>query len=118
MNIVFWYFQHGDRQIDIRHYVIALSTVHRPSESMKTLKLAFKVSTITSDPADTKIWSLCDNGLHCFQIYGSEESGEVQEEDLAAILEIMLGVKEVELSGLFLSLDNPDTEKITYGKTV
>lgn len=52
----------------------------------------------------------------CFQIYESEESGEVQEDDLAAILEIMLGVKEVELSGLFLSLDNPDTEKITYGK--
>lgn len=50
-------------------------------------------------------------------MYESEENEEVQEEDLAAILEIMLGVKEVELSGLFLSLDNPDTEKITYGKT-
>lgn len=50
-------------------------------------------------------------------MYESEENGEVHEEDLAAILEIMLGVKEVELSGLFLSLDNPDTGKITYGET-
>ncbi|TMS18579.1 Lysophosphatidylcholine acyltransferase 1 [Larimichthys crocea] len=81
--------QHGDGQIDIRHYVIALSTVHRPSESMKTLKLAFKM-------------------------YENKEKGEVIEEDLAAILEIMLGVQEVELSGLFLSLDGPDTNKITY----
>ncbi|KAE8282227.1 Lysophosphatidylcholine acyltransferase 1 [Larimichthys crocea] len=81
--------QHGDGQIDIRHYVIALSTVRRPSESMKTLKLAFKM-------------------------YENKEKGEVIEEDLAAILEIMLGVQEVELSGLFLSLDGPDTNKITY----
>lgn len=50
-------------------------------------------------------------------MYESEEGGEVLEEELAAILEIMLGVEEVELSGLFLSLDRPDTEKITYGKT-
>lgn len=50
------------------------------------------------------------------QIYESEENGEVLEEDLATILEIMLGVKEVELSGLFLSLDGPDTAKITYGE--
>ncbi|CAB1460504.1 unnamed protein product [Pleuronectes platessa] len=79
----------GDGQIDIRHFVIALSTVHQPSKSMETLKLAFKM-------------------------YESEEDGDVQEEDLATILEIMLGVKEVELSGLFLSLDRPDTERITY----
>uniref|UniRef100_A0A3Q3XR49 Phospholipid/glycerol acyltransferase domain-containing protein n=1 Tax=Mola mola TaxID=94237 RepID=A0A3Q3XR49_MOLML len=84
--------QHGDGQIDIRHYIIALSTVHRPSDSMETLKLAFKM-------------------------YESKESGEVEEVNLAAILEIMLGVKEIELSGLFLSLDGPDTGKITYGKT-
>ncbi|XP_053303204.1 lysophosphatidylcholine acyltransferase 1 [Pleuronectes platessa] len=81
--------QRGDGQIDIRHFVIALSTVHQPSKSMETLKLAFKM-------------------------YESEEDGDVQEEDLATILEIMLGVKEVELSGLFLSLDRPDTERITY----
>ncbi len=50
-------------------------------------------------------------------MYESEGSGEVLEEELAAILEIMLGVEEVELSGLFLSLDRPDTGKITYGKS-
>ncbi|XP_074469723.1 lysophosphatidylcholine acyltransferase 1 isoform X1 [Sebastes fasciatus] len=81
--------QHGDGQIDIRLYVIALSTVHRPSKSMETLKLAFKM-------------------------YESEEDGDVLEDDIAAILEIMLGVKKVELQGLFLSLDRPDTGKMTY----
>lgn len=40
--------QNEDERIDVRHYVIALSTVHRPSESMKTLKLAFKVSAFTT----------------------------------------------------------------------
>uniref|UniRef100_A0A7N8YE66 Lysophosphatidylcholine acyltransferase 1 n=1 Tax=Mastacembelus armatus TaxID=205130 RepID=A0A7N8YE66_9TELE len=76
----------GDGQIDIRHYVIALSTIHRPSKSMETLKLAFKM-------------------------YESEVREEILQEDLATILEIMLGVKNMELSGLFL-----DTGKITYGK--
>lgn len=79
--------QRGVGQIDIRHYVIALSTVHRPSKSMETLKLAFKM-------------------------YESE-NGEVLEEELALILEIMLGVKEVQLSRLFQTL-RPDTGKITY----
>lgn len=50
-------------------------------------------------------------------MYENEDNGEVREEDLATILEIMLGVKEVELSGLFLSLDNDDQETMTYGKT-
>ena len=49
-------------------------------------------------------------------MYESEESGEVLEEELASIFEIMLGVEEVELSVLFLSLEDPDKEKITYGK--
>uniref|UniRef100_A0A8D3E350 Lysophosphatidylcholine acyltransferase 1 n=1 Tax=Scophthalmus maximus TaxID=52904 RepID=A0A8D3E350_SCOMX len=79
----------GDGQIDVRHFVIALSTVHRPSRSMETLKLAFKM-------------------------YEAEEDGDVREDDLAAILETMLGLKEVELSGVFLSLDRPDTGTIAY----
>lgn len=49
------------------------------------------------------------------QMYEREESGEIQEAELAAILEIMLGVTEVELSCLFLSLDE-DTEAITHGE--
>ncbi|XP_070702868.1 lysophosphatidylcholine acyltransferase 1 [Pempheris klunzingeri] len=81
--------QDEDGQMDIRHYLIALSTVLRPSKSMETLKLAFKM-------------------------YESEESGDVQEEELTTILEIMLGVKEVELSGVLLALGGPDTGKITY----
>ncbi|KAG8005061.1 Lysophosphatidylcholine acyltransferase 1, partial [Nibea albiflora] len=89
--------QHGDGLIDIRHYVIALSTIHRPSKSMKTLKLASRTCVVV-------------------QMYEDEEKGEVAEEDLAAILEIMLGVQEVELTCVFLSLDDPDTNKITYGK--
>ncbi|XP_013883872.1 lysophosphatidylcholine acyltransferase 1 [Austrofundulus limnaeus] len=81
--------QHEDGQIDIRHYIVALSTVHRPSKSMETLKLAFKM-------------------------YENEDGGEILEEDLAVVLEIMLGVKDVDLSGLFLALGRPDTRKITY----
>ncbi|XP_047461985.1 lysophosphatidylcholine acyltransferase 1 [Mugil cephalus] len=81
--------QNGDGHIDIRHYVIALSTVHRPSKSMDTLKLAFKM-------------------------YEREEDGKILEEELAAILEVMLGVKEVKLSGLFLALEGQDRGKISY----
>ncbi|XP_034561476.1 lysophosphatidylcholine acyltransferase 1 [Notolabrus celidotus] len=83
--------KHGDGLIDMRHYIIALSTIYQPSKSMETLKLAFRM-------------------------YESEENGEVLEEDLASILEIMLGVEDVELSGFFLSLDGTDTGKITYGE--
>ncbi|XP_041663970.1 lysophosphatidylcholine acyltransferase 1 isoform X2 [Cheilinus undulatus] len=79
----------GDGLIDIRHYIIALSTVYRPSKSMETLKLAF-------------------------ELYENDESGEVLEEDLASIFEIMLGVEEVELSGFFLSLNGPDVGRITF----
>ncbi|CAF89448.1 unnamed protein product, partial [Tetraodon nigroviridis] len=82
--------QCADGRIDTRHFVIALSTICQP-KSMKTLRLAFS-------------------------IYEGEEGGEVQENDLDAILEIMLGVKQVELSALFLSLDSTDAETITYGE--
>ncbi|XP_028256306.1 lysophosphatidylcholine acyltransferase 1 [Parambassis ranga] len=81
--------EHGDGLIDIRHYIIALSTVLRPKKSMETLKLAFKM-------------------------YESEEDGTILEKELAVILEIMLGVKEMELSVLFLTLNGPNTGKITY----
>lgn len=51
------------------------------------------------------------------QMYESDENKEVREEDLASILEIMLGVEEVELSGLFAALGRSDTRKTTYGNT-
>uniref|UniRef100_A0A3B4AJE4 EF-hand domain-containing protein n=1 Tax=Periophthalmus magnuspinnatus TaxID=409849 RepID=A0A3B4AJE4_9GOBI len=77
-----------DGLIDYRRYVIALSTVYQPKKTKETLKLAFKM-------------------------YQDEDDGSVTEEDLAAILEIMLGVEKVDLSGLFLSLQE-ETGKITY----
>ncbi|XP_040045140.2 lysophosphatidylcholine acyltransferase 1 [Gasterosteus aculeatus] len=81
--------QRGDGLIDARLYVIALSTAHRPSQSLETLKLAF-------------------------EMYENEETGDVLRRDLAAILEIMLGVKNVELSSLFSSLKGPHRATITY----
>ncbi|TNN41228.1 Lysophosphatidylcholine acyltransferase 1 [Liparis tanakae] len=81
--------QRGDGQIDVRLHVIALSTVHRPLRSMETLRLAFKM-------------------------YEDEENGHVLLEDLASIFEVMLGVRHVDLSGLFLSLGGSDATKITY----
>lgn len=75
-------------QIDFRHYVIALATVCRPSKSIENLKLAFKM-------------------------YENEEEGYVLEDDLATILKIMLGVENLVISELFLSMEN-DTGKTTY----
>lgn len=49
-------------------------------------------------------------------MYENEENGEVKEEDVGSILEIMLGVENIELACVFLCLDNPDAEHMTYGK--
>uniref|UniRef100_A0A8C6NTK4 Lysophosphatidylcholine acyltransferase 1-like n=1 Tax=Nothobranchius furzeri TaxID=105023 RepID=A0A8C6NTK4_NOTFU len=84
--------QSEDGQMDIRHYIVALSTVLRPPKSFETLKLAFEMY--------------------------ENERGEIREEDLAVVMEIMLGVKNVDLSGLFLALGKLDERKITYGKTM
>ncbi|KAL6100170.1 lpcat1 [Pungitius sinensis] len=81
--------QRGDGLMDVRLYVVALSTVRRPSESMETLRLAF-------------------------EMYENEETGDVSQRDLAAIFEIMLGVKKVELSSLFSALEGPRRAAVTY----
>lgn len=107
--------QCADGRIDVRHFVIALSTICQP-KSMETLRLAFSVRTLTTKSGIIQSKVVVIQLSFGLQIYESEEGGEVQENDLAAILEIMLGVKEVELSGLFLSLDNADTETIAYGE--
>ena len=39
-----FFLKHGDGQIDVREYVIALSVVCQPSKAMDTLRLAFGVS--------------------------------------------------------------------------
>uniref|UniRef100_A0A1A8JJG3 Lysophosphatidylcholine acyltransferase 1 n=1 Tax=Nothobranchius kuhntae TaxID=321403 RepID=A0A1A8JJG3_NOTKU len=80
--------QSEDGQMDIRHYIVALSTVLRPPKSFETLKLAFEMY--------------------------ENERGEILEEDLAVVMEIMLGVKDVDLSGLFLAQGKLDERKITY----
>lgn len=49
-------------------------------------------------------------------MYENKENGEVKEEDVGSILEIMLGVENIELACVFLCLDNPDAEHMTYGK--
>ncbi|XP_072303808.1 lysophosphatidylcholine acyltransferase 1 [Eucyclogobius newberryi] len=82
--------QKENGRIDYRHYVIALSTVCQSTKPKENLRLAFKM-------------------------FQNEEDGSVTEEDLAAILEIMLGVENVDLSGLFLSLEG-DKGKITYAQ--
>lgn len=81
--------QNEDGHIDYRHYVIALSTVCRPTKSLENLRLAFKM-------------------------YENKEDGSVIEDDLADILGIMLGVENMDLAGLFLSLQDDYVEKITY----
>lgn len=50
------------------------------------------------------------------QIYEQEESGAIEEEELATILRTALGVDTVDVSQIFLAIDTRDTEKITYGK--
>lgn len=79
---------------------------------METLRLAFSVRTLTARFSINQSKGVVRQVRFGSQIYESEE-GEVQEKDLAAILEIMLGVKEVALAALFLSLD---AEAIAYGE--
>lgn len=49
-------------------------------------------------------------------MYEKDDTSEVKDGDLASILAIMLGVENVEVAPLFLCLDNPEAESITYGK--
>lgn len=83
---------------------------------METLKLAFMVRMNHSISFDISLKTLI-KGVIFLQMYESEENGEVQEDDLATILEIMLGVEDVELCVFFMSLDGGDKGAITYGKT-
>lgn len=82
---------------------------------METLQLAFKVSVFAFISGLT--WFPVITIRRVFvQMYGDEEKGEVHEDDLAIILESMLGFGRVELSLLFLTLEPPTKEKITFGK--
>lgn len=83
---------------------------------METLRLAFSVRTVPTKSGTIQSKRVVMRACAGLQMYEREEGGEIQEAELAAILEIMLGVKEVELSGLFLSLEEEDTEAITHGE--
>ncbi|XP_077454268.1 lysophosphatidylcholine acyltransferase 1 [Stigmatopora argus] len=75
--------------IDIREYVIALSVVCRPSKTLETLKLAFKM-------------------------FEAEEDGAITERELAIILKTTLGVTDLSVSSLFAAVDCEDAGKITF----
>uniref|UniRef100_A0A8C5Q7M2 Lysophosphatidylcholine acyltransferase 1 n=1 Tax=Leptobrachium leishanense TaxID=445787 RepID=A0A8C5Q7M2_9ANUR len=75
--------------IDLREYVIALSVVCRPSKTLDTIQLAFKM-------------------------YQTENSQTIVEEDLAVILKTGLGVSELNVTDLFRAIDEEDKGKITY----
>ncbi|KAM4705352.1 lysophosphatidylcholine acyltransferase 1 [Rhinophrynus dorsalis] len=75
--------------IDLREYVIALSVVCRPSKTLETIRLAFKM-------------------------YQSINDKTIVEEDLTVILKTALGVSELNVSDLFSAIDEDDAGKITY----
>ncbi|KAJ7338378.1 hypothetical protein JRQ81_011664 [Phrynocephalus forsythii] len=77
-----------DGLIDVREYVIALSVVCRPSKTLQTIQLAFKM-------------------------YQSE-CGALTEEDLTCILKTCIGVSDLNVSNLFQAIDVKERGKITY----
>ncbi|XP_066482257.1 lysophosphatidylcholine acyltransferase 1 [Tiliqua scincoides] len=77
-----------DGLIDLREYVTALSVVCRPSKTLQTVQLAFKM-------------------------YQSE-AGALREEDLTCILKTAMGVSGLNVSNLFKAIDNSERGKITY----
>ncbi|KAM9807414.1 lysophosphatidylcholine acyltransferase 1 isoform 1-T2 [Syngnathus typhle] len=81
--------EHEDNSVDIREYVIALSVVCRPSKSLETLKLAFKM-------------------------FEAEEDGAITETEFAVILKTALGVTHLSITCLFAAIDSEDTGKITF----
>ncbi|XP_074061359.1 lysophosphatidylcholine acyltransferase 1 [Macrotis lagotis] len=76
-------------KIDLREFVIALSVVCRPSKTLETIHLAFKM-------------------------YESQEDGSIKAEDLACILKTAIGVAELNVTDLFRAIDEEGKEKITF----
>uniref|UniRef100_A0ABM5GA91 Lysophosphatidylcholine acyltransferase 1 n=1 Tax=Pogona vitticeps TaxID=103695 RepID=A0ABM5GA91_9SAUR len=77
-----------DGLIDVREYVIALSVVCRPSKTLQTIQLAFRM-------------------------YQSEY-GALTEEDLTCILKTAIGVSDLNVSNLFRAIDVKERGKITF----
>ncbi|CAK7298558.1 Lysophosphatidylcholine acyltransferase 1 [Vulpes lagopus] len=78
----------GDGKMDPREYVVALSVVCRPSQTLDTIQLAFKM-------------------------YGSHD-GYIHEGTLSSILKTALGVTELSVTSLFRAIDQEGTGKITF----
>nr|QFF91326.1 lysophosphatidylcholine acyltransferase 2, 2 [Potamotrygon motoro] len=80
--------ENKDGTIDFREYVIALSVVSRPSNTLETIKLAFKM-------------------------YESDEQ-TINDKDLTCILKTALGVHKLDVSSLFEAIDVTQRGKISY----
>ncbi|XP_072814994.1 lysophosphatidylcholine acyltransferase 1 isoform X2 [Vicugna pacos] len=78
----------GGGEIDLREYVVALSVVCRPSQTLDTVRLAF-------------------------QMYGSRD-GSIDQGALSCILRTALGVAELSVAELFHAIDQEETGKITF----
>ncbi|XP_047708924.1 lysophosphatidylcholine acyltransferase 1 [Prionailurus viverrinus] len=78
----------GDGTMDPREYVVALSVVCRPSRTLDTIQLAFRM-------------------------YGSQD-GCVDEGALSSILKTALGVAELTVTDLFRAIDEEETGRITF----
>ncbi|XP_006140194.2 lysophosphatidylcholine acyltransferase 1 [Tupaia chinensis] len=78
----------GRGEVDLREYVVALSVVCRPSQTLATIQLAFKM-------------------------FGSPD-GRVSEDDLSRILKTALGVAELPVTDLFRAVDTEDAGTITF----
>ncbi|XP_039185241.1 lysophosphatidylcholine acyltransferase 1 isoform X2 [Crotalus tigris] len=77
-----------DGLIDIREYVTALSVVCRPSKTLQTMQLAFKMY--------------------------QTETGGITEQDLTSILKSVMGVPDLNVSNLFKAIDDKEKGEIAY----
>ncbi|TKC39050.1 hypothetical protein EI555_017329, partial [Monodon monoceros] len=81
--------ERGGGEMDMREYVVALSVVCRPSQTLDTIRLAFKM-------------------------YGSQEDGSIDEHALSSILKTALGVAELTVTDLFRAIDQEEKGRITF----
>ncbi|XP_004380337.1 lysophosphatidylcholine acyltransferase 1 [Trichechus manatus latirostris] len=79
----------GSGKMDLREYVIALSVVCRPSKTLDTIQLAFKM-------------------------YASQEDGCINERDLSCILKTAVGVAELPVADLFSAIDEDEKGRISF----
>ncbi|XP_073188559.1 lysophosphatidylcholine acyltransferase 1 isoform X2 [Lepidochelys kempii] len=91
-NMFALFVENEDGVIDLREYVTALSVVCRPSKTLETIQLAFKM-------------------------YESQ-NGTIIENNLACILKTALGVSDLNVTDLFKAIDAEEKGKITYDATL